>query len=253
MRDVLRQRNMNNVQKLTNRLTPRSIFVLSAITFFASGTFTFAQRAEDIIFTPEKIKTIPGHGMSKGEYPYDEDGYYRKEWVSVSAKSSVRSSTTVRQPIPLTSEEHSNYGARKRINQSKVTESKVEDQIKPSKPEVVAKQTPLKPTFSMPTANIMSDAEARKHGFIGPFEKMQETSRNVIPTMSLAQTSVSAKSSISAVYHKVNSGDTLFSISRKYGSTVDAIKKANGLTSDLIRVGQSLRLALAQHTLGIPQ
>jgi len=35
-------------------------------------------------------------------------------------------------------------------------------------------------------------------------------------------------------------GDTLFSISLKFGTTVDAIKEANGLTSDFIIVGQEL-------------
>jgi LysM repeat protein len=35
-------------------------------------------------------------------------------------------------------------------------------------------------------------------------------------------------------------GDTLFSIAQRFGVTVDAIKQANGLTSDFITVGQEL-------------
>ena len=87
-----------------------SLFIggsLLLITSISNG-----QRAEDIIFTPEKVKTIPGHGMSKAEYPYDESGKYRTEWVNPSAKSPVKSSTTVKNPIPVDSEEHSNYAAR---------------------------------------------------------------------------------------------------------------------------------------------
>jgi LysM repeat protein len=38
----------------------------------------------------------------------------------------------------------------------------------------------------------------------------------------------------------VRAGDTLFSIARRYGTTVQAIKSANGLTSNTIRVGQRL-------------
>ncbi|MDF1812790.1 MAG: LysM domain-containing protein [Verrucomicrobiales bacterium] len=225
-----------------------------------------AQRAEDIIFTPEKIKTIPGHGMSKGEYPYDEDGYYRKEWVSVSAKSPVKSSTTVRQPIPISSDEHSNYAARNRINQSKKTAAKIEENIKPTPAPVKSfSSTTSKPApepgnqvVTPPIARVMSDSEAKKHGFIGPWSKMGKSSHNIIPaSLSLAKPRHSqpptTRASVTTVYHKVHSGDTLFNISRKYGVTVDALKKANGLTSDLIRVGQSLRLALAQHALGIPQ
>jgi len=43
-----------------------------------------------------------------------------------------------------------------------------------------------------------------------------------------------------AVTHKVRSGDTLSSIARKYHTSVKAIKQANKLKSDLIRVGQNL-------------
>lgn len=42
--------------------------------------------------------------------------------------------------------------------------------------------------------------------------------------------------------HVVQSGDTLYSISRRYGTTVDAIKQRNGLTDNLIRPGQKLTI-----------
>lgn len=42
--------------------------------------------------------------------------------------------------------------------------------------------------------------------------------------------------------HVVSSGDTLFGLSRKYGVSVDSIKQANGLSSDIIRTGQSLSI-----------
>lgn len=42
--------------------------------------------------------------------------------------------------------------------------------------------------------------------------------------------------------HRVKSGDTLSGISRKYGVSVAQIKRLNGLKSDLIRVGQVLKL-----------
>ena len=40
--------------------------------------------------------------------------------------------------------------------------------------------------------------------------------------------------------HTVQSGDTLYNISRRYGVTVDQLKQRNNLTSDMIRVGQQL-------------
>lgn len=44
------------------------------------------------------------------------------------------------------------------------------------------------------------------------------------------------------VTHIVKKGDTLYSISRKYGVTVAAIKAANGLTSNSLNVGQRLKI-----------
>ena len=56
------------------------------------------------------------------------------------------------------------------------------------------------------------------------------------------RTSSSSSSSSSTRVHRVSSGDTLYGISRKYGVSVSRIKSANGLGSDVIRVGQSLRI-----------
>lgn len=42
------------------------------------------------------------------------------------------------------------------------------------------------------------------------------------------------------ISYTVVAGDTLWSIARRYGTTVDAIKRLNGLTGDEIRVGQTL-------------
>ncbi|MEM0970559.1 MAG: LysM peptidoglycan-binding domain-containing protein [Verrucomicrobiota bacterium] len=67
-------------------------------------------------------------------------------------------------------------------------------------------------------------------------------------------TSVAATSSASAPtldttraemglrHHTVLRGDTLYSISQRYGSSAQAIREANGLSSDLIYPGDSLRI-----------
>lgn len=44
------------------------------------------------------------------------------------------------------------------------------------------------------------------------------------------------------VSHKVVKGETLSAIAKKYGTTVEAIKKANGLTSDNIGLNQMLKI-----------
>ncbi|MBP3048331.1 peptidoglycan endopeptidase LytE [Bacillus subtilis subsp. subtilis] len=54
--------------------------------------------------------------------------------------------------------------------------------------------------------------------------------------------SKSSSSSISSSTYKVKSGDSLWKISKKYGMTINELKKLNGLKSDLLRVGQVLKL-----------
>jgi LysM repeat protein len=51
----------------------------------------------------------------------------------------------------------------------------------------------------------------------------------------------SAKSS-SARYHTVRSGESLWSISRKYNTSVEKIQRLNGMKGTLIRPGQRLRV-----------
>ena len=43
-------------------------------------------------------------------------------------------------------------------------------------------------------------------------------------------------------FHTVQKGDTLYSLARKYKTTVAALMASNGLRSDLIRIGQVLRI-----------
>lgn len=40
--------------------------------------------------------------------------------------------------------------------------------------------------------------------------------------------------------HQVVSSDTLYSLAKKYGTTLNELKSINGLTSDLIKIGQIL-------------
>ena len=55
-------------------------------------------------------------------------------------------------------------------------------------------------------------------------------------------TSTKKKSATSGSRYTVQKGDTLYGIARKKGTTVSKIKSANGLSSDIIRPGQSLKI-----------
>jgi len=56
------------------------------------------------------------------------------------------------------------------------------------------------------------------------------------------KSSSNSKSSSRGGSHTIKSGDTLGGIARKYGTTVAKLKAANGLKSDLIRAGKTLKI-----------
>lgn len=53
---------------------------------------------------------------------------------------------------------------------------------------------------------------------------------------------IPAAQSAPYVEYTVRSGDTLWLLSRRYDTTVDAIKQLNGLTSDMLSIGQVLKI-----------
>lgn len=70
---------------------------------------------------------------------------------------------------------------------------------------------------------------------------------NVKPTGSeVPESRLNGNNNVSApaadTYHFVQPGETLYSISKKYGVTVDSVKYLNKLGDNQIRVGQRLKV-----------
>lgn len=95
----------------------------------------------------------------------------------------------------------------------------------------VAKTTPQIPAPPVPTGNT---ANANQ-----PAPAKQES-------IVVGETKKAAPAS--TTLHTVAKGDTLTSLSKKYGTSVESLKTANGLRSDAISLGQSLKIPTAKST-----
>ncbi len=73
-----------------------------------------------------------------------------------------------------------------------------------------------------------------------PFAGVTNTAVLVLPTDTATNVPVAAASPTNPSTYVVQSGDTLFTLAIRFGTTVDALKAANGLTSDAIYSGQTL-------------
>lgn len=70
----------------------------------------------------------------------------------------------------------------------------------------------------------------------------RSTSSSSKPKVRVTSTARKKSSASSSRSHTVKRGDTLYGIARRYGSSVAKIKSANGLRSDTIRPGMTLRV-----------
>ncbi|MCM3694549.1 muramidase family protein [Neobacillus niacini] len=71
-------------------------------------------------------------------------------------------------------------------------------------------------------------------------------------TLTIPATSATPASPSAPTQYTVVMGDTLYSISNRFGTTVSALKSANNLTSDILSIGQSLTIPTAGATPTVP-
>ena len=102
--------------------------------------------------------------------------------------------------------------------------------------------------FNFPAQDVTSDyyvyysprssrnSAIEDYSGIGEDEMIDDDDHNHAPAKSLASTSTRVR------YHKVGKGETLYSISRKLGMSVDQLRRQNGLTAkSKLRQGQILK------------
>ncbi|MEH7380209.1 LysM peptidoglycan-binding domain-containing protein [Bacillus sp. JJ1533] len=84
---------------------------------------------------------------------------------------------------------------------------------------------------------------AQRHGTsVNAIKEANHLSSDVLQIGQLLTIPTGVSSVLIHNTHQVVSGDTLYSIAQRYGTSVDAIKKINQLSSDLLSVGQTLTI-----------
>ncbi len=146
--------------------------------------------------------TSPNTKLSKEEYPFDEDGNYREDWAARGAGVS---------------------GVKDRP-----TDTALYTQPADSGPAAHPAYTP-EPEPVRTTASTGSGSTVRK------------TSTSTA-SRSSSKPKPKPKPAAKPTYVKVKSGDTLYGLSKRYGVSVASIKSANGLKSDLIVDGKTLKI-----------
>lgn len=150
---------------------------------------------KDIKYDPGKLNTPAGHGLEKKDYPFDDDGAYRKDWVKNDTGGRTRSSYD--SPEPETA--------------------------------VASSETGTAPSAYPTYAQASSDREVA-------------ASATAAAPVAMSVSAPPSVSVSSAQYHKVELGDTLFSLSKRYNTSIEELQRVNGLTDNTIHVGQSLRI-----------
>ncbi|MBT8043931.1 MAG: LysM peptidoglycan-binding domain-containing protein [Verrucomicrobiae bacterium] len=75
-----------------------------------------------------------------------------------------------------------------------------------------------------------------------PYQPLPGVNQPATPTAPEVAPPVAGTPAVGGTSHTVVSGDSLWGLARKYGTTIEAIQAANGLTSTNIRTGQQLTI-----------
>jgi LysM repeat protein len=187
----------------SEKIIPRTVTRgLLVVIATALGACTSPQ--QKMTMTPESIATPP-HRMPRAEYPFDASGRYVDAWA---AEGAVR------------------YG--RRINTDRSEDGRNEPTAPPERrPLVIPVAHSDQPT---PTAAKRTAASPTK----------KSTASSPPPRKTTAKTTAKTAAKTRSTSHIVKRGDSLSSLSKRYGVTIQALKKANGLKSNMIRDGRKL-------------
>lgn len=104
-------------------------------------------------------------------------------------------------------------------------------------------------TYTVVAGDTLSQIAARFHTTVNAIRTSNNLTSDLIRVgQTLTIPNGTVQTATQQTNYVVVSGDTLFRLSQRFGTSVDAIKQANNLTSDFLRIGQSLTIPNGQTT-----
>lgn len=94
-------------------------------------------------------------------------------------------------------------------------------------------------TYTVQAGDTLYSIARQYNTTVDAIKSLNHLSSNIL---SIGQILQIPTSSSSLITHTVERGDTLYSIARRYNTTVSAIRDLNRLTSDILTIGQVLRI-----------
>ena len=174
--------------------------------------------------------TTPDTNLSQEEYPFDEKGNYLADVVSGKKKGAKN----------------------KKIDPPK---SYTDTYEKPPQPAIAATtpnyetpptSDPYAPVYSSgSTSSSAPQPTAASSGSSKPKSTSPSSSSKPKPKakgVAKAKPKAKPKPKSSSVSYTIKKGDTLYALANRYGTSVSAIKKASGLSSDTLRDGRSIKI-----------
>lgn len=212
--------------------------------------------------------TTPKTGLSQEEYPFDKNGNYLADVVSGKKKGQAASSSykPVDEPIPYASTSGSSYTDtyEKPVITAVDTPSSRRNPIyekvpEPDSPKPASSSSGSSSSAkSKPAAYTSGSASASsktkpKPSTAGKTSASKTTAKPAVASTKSGSSKTKGKpepvkakpkAAPKPAYasYKVKNGDTLYGLANRYGTSVGAIKQANGMSSNTLVNGRTLRI-----------
>ena len=180
--------------------------------------------------------TTPKTNLSESEYPFDEKGNYLADVVSGKKKGKTKTETKVDSYV----EKYETPTVSSIATTTKTTTTSANYELPPEPSPAFASSS-----SGGGTSTIYSTSPAEKPRVTTaskPKTSSSSSSAKSKPKVAASKPKPKPAPKPSSLAYTIKKGDTLYGLASRYGTSVAAIKKTNGLSSDFLRDGKTIRI-----------